>query len=777
MHKLSLAGCVILFVTLPIVSAVAQSTAGLYGKVTDAGSNDPLPFVNVGLKSTRLGASTDNQGNYRITNIPAGSYTIVFSTIGYAVTERKDVVLKENDRVQLDAALSLSEISLAEISVYGASLRRERITEAPAAVSVIDASDIRLNAASGQLPRLLEAQPGVDIVQSGIQDFNINTRGFNSSLNRRLLVLMDGRDLAIAFLGAQEWNGLTVPLEDLGRLELVRGPGSALYGPNAFNGVINVTTPPPKDVPGTKFSYSLGELNTVRADVRQGAILGNGWSYKANFGTVSSNSWSNSRTAADTNAAGDFEYAGLRRAGIERRAISPGLVGSFYGSARIDYDLDGNDLVTVEGGFSRVQNELFVTGIGRVQVTQADKPWGRMSYNSGHLNVNLWAQGRHSNQPQYSLASGAPLLETSQIYHAEAQYNFSPVEDKIRVIAGGSHRYYHVDTDGTLMVDGHYDNTSGIFGQVEYTPSGIIRLIAATRWDRSTLHSDQWSPKAAVVFTPISNHSVRVTFNKAFQVPNYSEKFLRAIAGFADLRAFGGTGTDPVYARGNDNLFVEKITGYEVGYKGVYLNNKLFFSLDAYFNKAIDFVTDLLPGVNPAYAFNPPPGFPAGLADIARANGLYFQNGRPQVVYSYSNAGKVDERGTELAINYYITDEIHFDATWTWYDFEVKEQQLGDVLLPNAPRHKFSFGGTYLSRAGYELSVTGRNIQPFRWAAGIFQGDIPAYTLLNLSAGYQITRQIRVGGAISNVLDHRTYQIFGGALIGRQAIGNLTLVF
>ena len=373
--------------------------------------------------------------------------------------------------------------------------------------------------------------------------------------------------------------------------------------------------------------------------------------------------------------------------------------------------------------------------------------------------------------------SSAPLNETSQIYHAESQYNFTPVADQLRIIVGASHRYYHVDTEGTLMADAHYDNTSGVFGQAEFTPSNIIKFVAATRWDHSTLHSDQWSPKGAVVWTPTSNHSFRATFNRAFQVPNYSEYFLQVIAGYADLRPFGGTGTDPVYARGNKNLNVEKVTGYELGYKGIYIDKKLFFSLDAYYNTATNFVTDLLPGVNPDYAFNPPPGFPAGLADIARENGIYYQNGSPQVVYSYTNAGKVDERGIEVGVTYYINDDLHFDGSWTWYDFEVKEQQIGDVLLPNAPKHKFSFGGTYRSRAGYEVSLTGRNIQPFRWAAGIFQGDILAYTLLNLSAGYQITQQFRVGGTISNLLDHRVYQVFGGSVIGRHAIGNFTITF
>ena len=105
---------------------------------------------------------------------------------------------------------------------------------------------------TGQAPVALQSVPGVDVVQSGVNDFNVNARGFNSSLNRRVLVLQDGRDLAIAFLGSQEWNGLTQPLEDLGKVEMVRGPGSALYGANAFSGVVNITTPTAREVIGTE---------------------------------------------------------------------------------------------------------------------------------------------------------------------------------------------------------------------------------------------------------------------------------------------------------------------------------------------------------------------------------------------------------------------------------------------------------------------------------------------------------------------------------------------
>lgn len=772
----------LLALALTSIRTLAQESGILSGHVMDAATGEPLPGVNVLLKGTLSGASTDSKGNFTIRQAPVGTHVVVFSSVGYATVEVGDVAVRAGETRTLNAKLVPAAVSLGEISVYGVSLKRERITEAPAAVSVLDAKDIRMSAPHNQLPRVLESEPGVDIVQSGIQDFNINTRGFNSSLNRRLLVLMDGRDLAIAFLGAQEWNSLTSPLDDIARMELVRGPGSALYGPNAFNGVINISTPSSREVLGTKISVSSGELSLLRTDVRQAGLLSDEWSYRVNVGRSQSKTWSRSRTLADTNSNGEFEYPGLRP-NRELRRLDDGTVLSTYGSGRLDYAFGNGSTGTLEGGLSQVQNEVFITGIGRVQVMKGNKPWGRLHYGSDNLNVNVWGQGRQSRDPQYSLASGAPLLESSSIYHAEAQYNFLTLEERVRVILGASHRYYSVDTDSTLMAEKHQDNTSGLMGQVEYSPISWVKFVGATRWDRSTLHSDQFSPKGAIVWIPAANHSIRATINKAFQVPNYSEFFLQANAGSADVPFFATPGnprgTTPIYARGNRNLQVEKILGYELGYKGIWADNSLYLSIDAYYNQAKNFVTDLLQGVNPDYPFALPPGFPAGLADLARSNvpGLTTFNNQPAIVVSYTNAGKVDERGVEVGFNYYVTGEVHLDGNWTWYDFEVKEQQSGDVLLPNAPKHKFNLGVTYRGKSGIDFNITGRNVQPFRWAAGVFQGDINPYTLLNVSGGYQLNENFRVSATVSNALDHQVYQLFGGSLIGRQAIGTITATF
>ncbi len=773
-------GCAVVMLALTAAAAFAQSTGAIKGKVTDQRTGDPLPFANIVVKGTTTGAATDVNGSYEIKNLAAGTYTLIARLVGYESAEIAGVNVTAGGSTTRNIAMTSAAVQISEMTVYGASRRAERITEAPAAIVSVAPKEIELKAASGQLPNLLESQPGVDIVQSGIQDFNINTRGFNSSLNRRLLVLMDGRDLAIAFLGSQEWNGLPVPLGDISRLELVRGPGSALYGPNAFNGVVNITTPAPREVQGSKLSFSTGELGTQRGDFRQAGVLDEHWSYKANIGRVQSDTWSRSRTVGDR-VNGQFEYPGLSP---ETRKLATGDVASLYGSGRIDYAFNDN-VATAEGGFSEVQNELFITGIGRVQVIKAHKPWGRLNLSTPNLNVMVWAQGRKSIEPQYSLLSGAALQEKSKIFNGEIQYNVNALEDALKVILGVSGRYYEVDTDTTLMKDKHVDRAGGVFGQVEYSPTERIKFVAAGRYDRSTLHEGQFSPKGAIVWTPSPDHSLRATVNQAFQVPNYSEFFLKVGAGSANVSLFRSplnpNGTIPVLARGNSAMKVEKITGYEVGYKGIFFEKKVFVTVDGYFNNAKDFITDLLQGVNPVYPFVAPAGF-AGNPQLeaaiqAQAPGLTQIDGRPVIVVSYTNAGKVEEQGVEVGVNYYVNDEVLLTGNWTWYDFKVKEQKAGDILLPNAPKHKFAAGFTWTRPDGIDIAINARNVQPFTWAAGVFTGEIPAYTLVNISGGWRINKNYRIGVTVSNAFDNRVYQLFGGSVIGRQAIASVTATF
>ncbi len=729
-------------------SSPAQNTGIIKGRITDRKSSSPLPLVNVVVRGTTLGAATDPNGEFEIKGVSPGTYNLVATLVGYETQQITNVEVTAGSVVTRNISMAESSVQIGDVTVYGASLRGEKITDAPASVSVLSPAEIKLNAVSGQVPKLLETLPGVDIAQNGLNDFNVNTRGFNSSLNRRLLVLLDGRDLAVAFLGSQEWNGLSVPAEDLGKIELIRGPGSALYGANAFNGVINILTPRPKDIAGGKVTIAAGEKNTIRTDVRYAAFADR-WSYKINAGRSQGDTWSVSRPSYNFTTgvlSFPFEYDLNPFLNSEVVPLNRGKVVSTYGSARVDYDdYDAGATVTGEGGITQVENEVLVTGIGRVQIPKAIKPWGRVSYNSDHLYIQGWGTGRTSLQPQLSLSTGLPLDEKSFIGQLDLQYRFAALEERLYVIVGGSHRYQSVDTKGTLTLAAHHDNLSGVYSQLEYRFLDELKGIIAGRIDRSTLHKSQFSPKVAVVWTPVSGHSFRATFNKAFQAPNYSELFLNVKHPIRNLVYFG-----------NDNLIVEKITGYEVGYKGIFAE-QMYVTLDVYYNQLKDFITDLAPSVNPKY-----PG------QITLPGETILRT-----VWSYGNAGEVNESGFEIGANYYVDEHFSVNANYSFFDFKIVTQNINDALLPNAPKHKANAGVNY-QRDNYQLGVSVKFIPRFDWAAGIYKGPILTYTLVNLSGSYQITPQLAVTLNVTNLLDRRHYQIFGGSLIGRRAIVGMT---
>ena len=821
-----------------IAPAMAQGVATIHGTVTRSGDNAPLAGVAVSVKGIpAAGTVTSATGKYTLIQVPVGRQTLAFHWLGYAPVER---VVTVTDGMTVDVTMEPTKVALADITVSAVSREPERVVEAPAAVTSIEPRVLQNTAATGQAPIALAQVVGVDLAQSGVNDFNINARGFNSSLNRRVLTLLDGRDLAIAFLGSQEWNTLPVATDELRSMELVSGPGSALYGANAFAGVIDMRTLSPREWQGGKISVAGGELSSFKADGRWAGLFGRGaWGFRVNGGYSINDTWTRSRTSldsldlrreyaqalgADSTSVGKTAFEAIPLAGqtlgAGRTATgdrSP--IKTMYGTARLDHYFS-QGVLTAEGGASHAENEVLVTGIGRVQVIKGFKPYGRVAFNSDHFSLLGYVNRRDSKEPQKSLASGADLIEKSTILHAEAQGNTSFLDQRARVVAGASFRQYNVNTDSTLMRgvdDNRHDKVYSAYSQLEYKLGAQVRLVGAARYDKGDLFDGQFSPKAGVVFTPNPNHAFRLTYNRAFQTPNYSEFYLNAAAAApqnfalleAGLRAnpqlgpalagvpqgtlFTVSSAVPVFARGNANLDVEKTRSWEFGYKGSF-DPKTFVTVDAYLSNIKDFVTDLLPGVNPSFPYwTAPAAVPdaakaalvgavrqalAGISPLASAGLTRTENGNTAIVISYTNAGSVDQKGVDVGIGRQLTDEFRINATFSWFDFTVKEQQTGDQLVPNTPDKKGTFTASYEGkRNGIDASLSARFVAAYDWAAGVFVGKVPASQTLNASAGYQLTPRYRFHVTATNIFNQERYQLFGGSVIGRRVLGGITAAF
>ena len=323
----------LLFVLVLAVNTISVASQ-IEGKVRDRQTGEPIKGANVIVSGTSFGSTTGPDGYYGIQNLPAGMYTVIVSFIGFR-SDSTSVDVIAGQLVEVNFSIERIFVPMGDVIVYGASRHPERITKAPVSISTIDAKNIARNMSTAQVPRLFDALPGIDIVQNGMNDYNFNARGFNTVINRRMLVLLDNRDISSPLASYIEWNTFNHLSGDLSRVEVIRGPGSALYGANAFSGVVNIVTPAPKDIVGTKLSFSGGEMGSFNSDIRHAGAKGH-WSYKLNAGRTRSKTWDKSRNLTPEQIA-DQEYEGLP---TEVAPLSDDVVVSTYGSGRIDFTLD-----------------------------------------------------------------------------------------------------------------------------------------------------------------------------------------------------------------------------------------------------------------------------------------------------------------------------------------------------------------------------------------------------------------------------------------------------
>ncbi len=795
--------------TLGAPPAIAEEGARIEGAlVRETGSS--VGGASVVVAETGAATLTDSRGTFALSGLEPGTYTVTFTLGDNATTETVEVGLGVTEmRVEVDWVVSFAEM----ITVTSASRRAERIVEAPAAVTVVTEEEIERQASHGQVPKLLEFTPGVEVTQSGVYDYNFNTRGFNSSLNRRVATLIDGRDPSVPFLGAQEWAAVSFPLDDISSLELVRGPSAALYGPNASSGVLNLTTKSPRYSQGGSVRLTGGELSTLNADLRWAGDIGSGWYFKALGGLRDHGDFTVSRNGAaeysvPCTVSGQTDC--LPQEAVPLAFEDDDQV--IFGGLRFDKQLNSGEILTFEGGQATIEGPAFQTGIGRVQLIDIERPWARFNFSAPRWNL-LAYYNKRSAPEQLALSAGTNLSLETDNFNVELQGNWDFADDKGRVVLGGSYSEDSIDSFDprqgaqTLIFEPVDADFQAIYGQIDWNLSDNVKLVLAGRWDDSSLHDSQFSPKGSLVWSVARDHTLRLTYNEAFQVPNYSEYFLQANAAPpVDLSAIEGIcllggvscgfapGPTRVLALGNEALELEEVRTVEVGYSGI-LGGRAYLTIDYYRSENENFITDLLPEfttslgkINPAFGpYQPPADLDPGLQAVLLATlqgalgpsfGILSNNldGTPIfAAASYTNFGSVDTQGIELGLNWYFRDDWTLSANYSWFDFDIQQNAPGldQILLPNTPENKIAMGISWVGDRA-DFGISGRWVDDFRWVVGPFQGDVQSYTTLDLSANYRIDENWSIGLNVANLFDDQHFEAFGGDLLERRALANVS---
>jgi len=359
---------------------------------------------------------------------------------------------------------SMSIEDLMNIQVTSASKKAESLSAAPAAIFVITGEDIRRGGFSS-VPEALRTVPGLYVVQQSSHVWLVTARGFSNEFNDKMLVLIDGRLVYSQPFGGVYWDVQDPPLEDIDRIEVIRGPAGTLWGADAENGVINIITKEAGNTQGLLVASSAGVNEGFAGRVRYGGRIGDSFSYRI-YGT--SNDW-----LPTVNAAGEANY--------DAWSLT-------QGGMRFDWNPSQKDTVTFDGqGYSgRIRDVVPIFTPSSTIATQEDAS-GIMK--GGHVlgewkhsfndqsNTDLlgycdWTdrisaagteyrntcdvefQHRYSFTPRHTLTWGGSILTTGDLwddtftisitpsnkrdttYSALLQYDVILVPDKLRLVAG-----------------------------------------------------------------------------------------------------------------------------------------------------------------------------------------------------------------------------------------------------------------------------------------------------------------------------------------------------
>ncbi len=767
-----------------------------------------LEGVRVVLDGTVLARTTSAGGHFAFAQVPPGTYTVTFTLAEHRFTAPPvDVVAGAT--LRLDPAVPWKLGFADTLTVRSVSRRPERMVDAPAAVTLLTPEEIARQAAGGQLPELLEFTPGAELTQGGLWEFNLNVRGMNDVFNRRLLTLIDGRDTAVPSLGSQEWAALSLPLDELASVELVRGPGSALYGADAFNGVLNLTTKAPRDSLGGQVRLTAGELAARQLEARYATALGGGWYLKGLGGVRRGEDFSRPRLDSVEYAVPCVAPGQTSCLPLEAVAPDAGRNESTFGALRLDKHFGDDKTLVVEGGTAVVENPVGVTEFGRLQMLDVERPWARFNFSTLHWNVLGSYTGRDG-KDQIFLSNAYPFVTSSDRTQLEVQGRTGFAGDRGYLVAGASLAEESLDSADSRGVQTvtwrrRDEDFQAAFGQVEWAFTDRLEGVLAARWDRSSFYDGRLSPRASLVWAVAPDQTLRLSFSEAFLSPSYVQLALYMpvappldLSPFEAICAAGGASCgfeEPVALRvvGNRDIEPEEIRAYELGYSAV-LGNKLFLTADVFHHRIERFISDFVPYVDPFLggrlhpsfpAYRPPSELPPALAELllqslaanlppelfaVLSNGVAGEPLFP--LLSVTNFGRVDTRGLELGLT-----RVHrgwtFDFGYRYYDFDVREDMLTDPALPNTSEHRVHAGITYVGQR-FDAAFKIRYVDGFPWSSGFYRGRVPSYDVADVAANYRLNESWSVGINVSNLFDNSHFEFFGADLLQRRALAHLT---
>lgn len=607
--------------------------------------------------------------------------------------------------------------ALMDIEVTSVSKKEEQLGQTAAAVFVITQDDIRRSGATS-IPEVLRLAPGLHVARIDSNRWAISARGFNGLFANSLLVLFDGRNIYTPLFSGVFWDVQETRLTDIERIEIIRGPGAAVWGANAVNGVINIITKHAKDTVGGIATIAAGSEDRTITAVRYGGTIAenlNGRVYGKYTNRDSSALADSSGEAFDS-----WEH--------------------FQTGGRLDWQ-EADDALTLQGDlyggreqFSPIvalltppfaeERQLFTHTRGGNALAR----WTRTLSEDSALTTQIYFDRAERTDRQDGLVDAR--FDT---FDVEVQYQHTLNATNVMQTGVG---YRSIDDqiadEYVVDFDGRTSDTrlvSGFFQDEQAFLDGALRVTAGARLDHNEYTGTELQPSLRGAWMPSKGKTIWAAVSRAVHTPSRADNSVMFDFAASQL-PHGATLVSRLL--GNRDLSAEQLVAYELGYRQQF-SNAVSFDAALFFNH-----------YDHLYTLEPGDPFPLSESTLA-------------VPITFRNHAQADSYGAELLADWRVTPRWSLRG---WYSLLVMNSwsDPGTAGSPSdeehsSPRNQFSL------RSEFELSDEVQLNTQLRYVGSVPAFGIDHYTELDVRLGWQVNQDIELAINGVNLLnsEHEEY--------------------
>ncbi len=663
---------------------------------------------------------------------PMLRWAMVFSSCLNVVTLKAAVSLSSSPATT--SIIGMDFTDLAKIQITSVAKKEQALMQTAADITVLTGEEIRRSGVRS-VPEALRLVPGLEVARTGSASWAISARGFNGALANKLLVLIDGRSVYTPLYGGVFWDVQNVQLDNIDRIEVIRGPGAAVWGANAVNGVINIITKHTAETQGGRVSGGGGTEERGFVDTRYGGHLGETGQYRV-YGSY-------------------FERDGMKRVGAGDAGDGSKMG---YGGFRGDWCYSDRDLFTLSTDIysgTDTSDEPFNTltpPFSTVKPTDTD-------LNGGNVKMN-WER-------KFSPRSGLemqmyydrtqrkiPLLFSEQrnTYDIDVRHHFSFLQRQ-NIIWGFGYRASQDsvsnDTFGLdFLPDAHTMQNANIFFQDEFRPWRPLIFTIGSKFEYNDYSGFEFEPNGRVSWLINKRNTLWGSVSRAVRTPTRFDRDVRVSA------VVNPTPLTAISYRGDPSFDSEDLVAYEMGYR-TQPTRRFYLTTAGFYN-----VYNNLQSIEPGPIFVETDPMPAHTVVPA-----YLQNKLNGETY-----------GFQISPELQVTDWCKFQAGYSYFHMKLHldNDSLDTVSIAserNNPSNQFIFRGSFNLPYKFEFDGT------FRYVDNLPNLDIASYAVADARVGWRGIRHVNLELIGQNLFETHHAEFRPGNEVERGVYGRATWDF